>query len=275
MDTRRASEVEYILGTDRSELERLRIQHEAWVQHTRALWERAGLRAGARVLDLGCGPGYTSLDLARLVGPRGKVIASDLSERFLAHLAAERDAHGLAQIETRPGPVESLALEPASIDFAYGRWILCWLPDPAAVLARVARALRPGGAYLAHEYLHWGAMRLFPRHELFERVVATCMAAWPQQSADIDLAARIPELAAAGGLELESFVPTARLGRVGSLEWRWVTGFLRTWVPKLTDLGLADRALRDAWLPELARLEAEGECHLLPPIMSEAILRKP
>ena len=66
-------EAEYILGTDHDEASRLRFQHEAWVRHAHALWERAGLRAGDVVIDLGCGPGYTSFDLARVVGPEGPI----------------------------------------------------------------------------------------------------------------------------------------------------------------------------------------------------------
>lgn len=274
MPTGERVETEYILGTDPHELARLRLQHHAWTQRTFAFWERAGIAAGHRVLDLGCGPGYTSIDLARIVGPTGRVIASDQSSRFLAWLDAERDALGLTQIETLTSPAETIALEPDSLDFAYGRWILCWLADPGATIARIARALRPGGAYLAHEYLDWGAMKLVPKNELFERVVAASTAAWPKLGATIDLAERLPELAAAHGLVLESFVPSARLGRIGSLEWQWVPGFLRTWVPKLSRDGLLDPDLSAAWLIEHERLERDRTSWLLPPIMSEAILRR-
>jgi ubiquinone/menaquinone biosynthesis C-methylase UbiE len=107
--TREARESgEYILGTDRAELDRLRGQHAAWTSQAYELFERAGLRAGERVLDLGCGPGFTSLELARAVGPAGRVIAVDKSERFLAHLAAERERHALPQVEPRLAALEEL-----------------------------------------------------------------------------------------------------------------------------------------------------------------------
>src|SRR5687768_9386421 len=107
---------EYVLGTRADELERLQFQHTAWLTQAYALWQRAGLRAGETVLDLGCGPGFTSFELAEVVGRRGKVIAQDRSGEFLGFLAAERDRRGLAQIETNQGPVEQLSLPPASVD---------------------------------------------------------------------------------------------------------------------------------------------------------------
>jgi hypothetical protein len=64
---------EYLLGTDAEELERLRFQHEVWARAGQELFERAGLGAGDVVFDLGCGPGFTSLDLARRVLPGGRV----------------------------------------------------------------------------------------------------------------------------------------------------------------------------------------------------------
>src|SRR5262247_4321582 len=86
---------EYVLGTDDGELQRLGFQHRVWSAPAFALWERAGVHAGASVLDVGCGPGYGSMDLARLVGEHGRVLGVDLSERFLEHLRAEARRRGL------------------------------------------------------------------------------------------------------------------------------------------------------------------------------------
>ena len=80
---------EYILGTDPDELERLRFQHHVWVAPMHELLARAGLGAGQRVLDLGCGPGFTTLELAQFVGPTGRVVASDQSKRFLTTLRVD------------------------------------------------------------------------------------------------------------------------------------------------------------------------------------------
>jgi ubiquinone/menaquinone biosynthesis C-methylase UbiE len=80
----KSSEKEYVLGTDRAELERLGLQHQLWLAQAVAAWERAGFRRGHRILDVGCGPGFATVDLAQRVGPRGKFVAVDISQRFLS-----------------------------------------------------------------------------------------------------------------------------------------------------------------------------------------------
>ena len=266
---------EYILGTDQVELDRLRNQHQTWLEQAYAVFERAGLRAGQTLLDLGCGPGFTTVELARLVGPAGRVIALDESERFVAFLDAERERLGLPQIEPRLGRAEALDLPAESLDGAYARWLFCWLADPAAVLAAVAAALRPGGVLVLQEYLDWGAKKLVPRGPAHDRVVAACMASWPAGGATIDIAEHLPTLAARCGLRLEHFRPVARLGRVGSLEWRWLTEFYESYLPRLVERGLLTRDELEAWRAEWSAREAEGRSFVYTPTMADAILRKP
>src|SRR5882672_2030657 len=172
---RRMGDKEYVLGTDAAELRRLHFQHKVWSAQSYALCQRAGLRAGDVVLDLGCGPGFTSYELAQMVGASGRVIARDQSAGFIEYVAAERTRRGLPQIEPSLGPVEELAIANASLDAVHARWLFCWLVDPGAVLERVARMVRPGGAVILQEYLDWAAMKLVPRDAAFDRMVAACM----------------------------------------------------------------------------------------------------
>src|SRR5688500_18515537 len=95
-----ASEKDYVLGTHDDELERLGLQHRVWRPRTTDAWQRAGFNVGQTLLDIGCGPGYATLDLADIVGPSGRVVAIDRSRRFLDHLEGERAHRGLEQIET-------------------------------------------------------------------------------------------------------------------------------------------------------------------------------
>jgi len=106
---------------------RLGIQHKLWSASAFALWERAGISAGKTVLDIGCGPGYTSYDLAGLVAPSGKVIAVDESERFIEHLKQRLRADPGVPIEPHVGDVQKLQLPSRSLDAVYQRWsfVLC------------------------------------------------------------------------------------------------------------------------------------------------------
>ena len=269
-----SDEREYILGTDREEIERLRFQHQAWMQQAYALWELAGFRDGDVVLDLGSGPGFTSFELAHVVGPAGRVIARDESARFLAFLRAERDRLGLAQVETSLGRVEDLELPDASIDGAYARWLFCWLAEPASVLQRVARALKPGGAVALQEYLDWAAMKLVPASAIFDAGIAACMRSWDEGGGKIDVAELVPALAEDCGLEVEHFRPIARIGRVGSLEWRWLGGYFASYLPKLVERGMLTPRELDAWRDEWSRRTQDRIGYCVAPTMADLVLRK-
>lgn len=266
---------EYILGADAEELERLRFQHFAWLEHGLALWTRAGIHTGARVLDLGCGPGFTSFELARLVGPTGRVIARDRSARFLAFLDAESRRLGLTWIETSLGPVEELALDGANLDAAYARWLFCWLPDPASAVARTAAALRPGGVLVLQDYLDWAAMRLVPGSAPFDRAIAACMRSWAEGGGTIDVIGRLPELARAADLVVEDVRPVARLGAPGSLEWRWIGEFLASYLPKLVARGTFGADELAAFRADWHERSAAPSSRVLAPLMTDVVLRKP
>src|SRR6266700_5014628 len=72
-----ATERDYVLGTHDEELMRLGLQHRVWRPVVLDCWQRAGITVGKRVLDLGAGPGYATIDLAEIVGSGGEVVALD------------------------------------------------------------------------------------------------------------------------------------------------------------------------------------------------------
>jgi len=110
------------------ELRRLHEQHEVWLEQARALWARAGLGGRGALLDLGCGPGYTSLDLAAFAGSETRVIAVDESERFVDVLRRRLERSPGSNVVPRLARVQDLGLEAESIDGAYARWLLSWRP---------------------------------------------------------------------------------------------------------------------------------------------------
>jgi len=91
---------DYFIGVNAAEIDRLRTQHEAWRPETESLWADAGFSSMRSVMDLGCGPGFTSLDLARVVGVSGSVRAVDKAASYLTYLADHARAAGLANVTT-------------------------------------------------------------------------------------------------------------------------------------------------------------------------------
>src|SRR5262245_57218674 len=160
----------YPLGSSTAERERLRRQHEIWRDQTEAVWRLAGFGPGQTLIDLGCGPGFTTVDLARLVGERGRVVGIDASETSATAARDEAARGGLSNVlivEANAGDVD---LSPNRPDGIFSRWLFCYLPEPARVVERIAASLRPGGIVAVIDYWHYLAIRTEPRSPLFERV---------------------------------------------------------------------------------------------------------
>ena len=118
----------------------------AWLRAaTDAMLDMAGVRPGARVLDVAAGAGDQTLDIAARVGPQGAVVATDLSPAILALARANARAAGYGNVETRVADGESPEVEEASFDAAVCRLGLMFFPDPRQGLREIRRALKAGG----------------------------------------------------------------------------------------------------------------------------------
>lgn len=118
----------------------------AWLARaTDAMLEMAGVRPGARVLDVAAGAGEQTLTIARRVGPSGSVLATDLSAAIVALAQANAQRAGLAHVQAKVADGEDLGVEPASFDAAVNRLGLMLFPNPLQGLTEMRNALRPGG----------------------------------------------------------------------------------------------------------------------------------
>jgi ubiquinone/menaquinone biosynthesis C-methylase UbiE len=112
------------------------------------------VRAGMTVLEPGPGMGFFTLDLARLVGPAGRVIAVDLQPRMLAGLRRRAVRAGLSdRIEIRHCRQETLGIEDLAgkVDFVLAFAMVHELPDPGRFFGEIARSLRKDAAVLLVE----------------------------------------------------------------------------------------------------------------------------
>ena len=86
---------DYVLGTHNEELARLGLQHRVWRPVVLDCWQRAGITVGKRILDVGAGPGYATVDLAEIVGATGEIvalrIAVDIDRVHPGAIARERE----------------------------------------------------------------------------------------------------------------------------------------------------------------------------------------
>jgi ubiquinone/menaquinone biosynthesis C-methylase UbiE len=126
------NEFGYVLGHSTAEVERLMAQARVYKPLTRQFLLDAGLEAGMRVLDIGCGVGDVTFLAARLVGPGGEVVGIDQSPTAIE--AASRRAQEMAVSNVRfvLGDAGMTALE-ESFDAAIGRFVLQFSRDPSAM----------------------------------------------------------------------------------------------------------------------------------------------
>lgn len=104
----------------------------------------AGVRPGSRVLDVATGYGEPALTAARLAGPEGKVVATDISAEMLAFGRERPAAAGLDNVEFLESDAMSLDFEPGSFDAAVSRWGIIFEPEAEAAAARIRGFLVPG-----------------------------------------------------------------------------------------------------------------------------------
>jgi arsenite methyltransferase len=119
-----------------------------------------GARAGARILDVGCGPGFYVAELLDEVGPEGSVVGVDLSPQMLA--VAARRCQGRGNVEFHQGDATSLPVEDAGFDAALSVQVLEYVADADAALAELHRVLRPGGRVVVWD-VDWATVSWYSR----------------------------------------------------------------------------------------------------------------
>lgn len=237
-----AGEQEYVLGTDEDELIRLGFQHQLWLSEAVRSWERARFRPGDRLLDVGCGPGYVSFELARLVGSRGHVVAVDMSQRFINHLHEQMRLRKVNNITAVVGDVGQLDISERSIDGAYARWVLCFVENPQTVVAAVARSLRPGKAFVVQDYFNYEAAVIAPKDEVFDRIFKVVAESFRMRRGNPDVGSDVPAMMERCGLEVRHVNSLSRIARPGSALWKWPETFFQNYLPTLVEMNLISQS---------------------------------
>lgn len=267
---------DYVLGTHDPEADRLRVQHELWIDEASRAWDAIGVAPGARVIDLGCGPGLVTEALAERVGPTGRAVGIELSPAFAAQARARCARFGSA------ASIEELDLMAAHLpndlhrrfDAAWIRWLLMFLPDPGRVLSLAHEALHPGGLIAIHEYVNYPTYGLLDGKPRIAEFVQYAMASFGKGGGDANVARRLPALLAMHGFELVHVRPIARVARPCDPLWHWPAGFVRTYAPRLVELGFADQAWLEATLAELTAAERDPTSVLMCPTLLELVARR-
>lgn len=128
-----------------------------WVDAPHPLITRERLRdvlapaPGERVLEIGPGTGYYTLDLAEWIGPEGRVEIFDLQQEFLDHTMDRARERGLGNVVPTRGDAQALPYDDDSMDAVVLTAVLGEIPDPAQAMREIARVLAPAGRLVAGE----------------------------------------------------------------------------------------------------------------------------
>ena len=124
-----------------------------WLQPVRPILDKFGLERGATVLELGPGPGYFSVEAARIVGPGGRIICLDIQPGMLQMLAGRLEEASVTNAQPLVGDATRLPLADGSVDAAYLVTVLGEIPDRVQALRELQRVLKPGGVLSFSESL--------------------------------------------------------------------------------------------------------------------------
>jgi SAM-dependent methyltransferase len=264
-----AQEIAYVLGTHDAEIERLGLQHRIWRARALEGWNRARFNLGDRIIDVGCGPGYATTDLAELVGPTGEIISIDRSERFLEVVRRNAASRNL--------PVKTLAIDfadegvpPLDADGAWVRWVFAFVPRPQALLRSIHAALRPGGRLVVHEYYDYRTWRLSPRDDAFERFVGLVMKTWRDEGGEPDVGFDLPRWMSELGFDVQ-WRQFSDMIRPDDLMWQWPRAFLDTGLQRMIDIGQITSAHAEQVREAFQRVSSDPHGYLVIPSVVELV----
>ena len=214
----------------------VRSQHWRTVENS-AAYLAPELRAGTDVLDVGCGPGTITVDIAERVAP-GRVVGIDPSEAVLEQARANAAAAGVDNVVFQRGDVFALDAEAAAFDVVHAHQVLLHLVDPVTALRGMLRATRPGGVVAARD-TDYAAAAWWPADPWLDRWREVYTAVARGNDTEPDAGRRVMAWAHAAGAT--DVTPSASIWCHSTpAERAWWGGM---WAERILDSRIAEQAL--------------------------------
>lgn len=269
---------EYVLGYSEEEYQRLKMQARFMRPYTEKYLRAAGVGQAMSVLDVGAGVGDVSLLAADLVGSAGRVLGIDVDGQALA-FARERARE--ARCETWVEFAESKLDEFSSnvqFDALIGRFILLYLPDPAATIRHLLKFVRPGGIIVFHEIDFAVSNTSSPPSEFWDSAMELIPETFRKAGFPPDFGRRLGSCLAEAGLPFPTMLADRAVGGgKGSYLYPWVAYTLASVAPRLDALGIPepDFPTDASLIPELEAAVTKSNSQITGPTLFGAWTRKP
>ena len=207
------------------------------------------LRPGLRLLDVGCGPGTITVDLAARVAP-GEVVALDRAAAVLAEVEQLANDNGAYNVTPAVGDIYALGFPDDAFDVVHAHQVLQHLSDPVAALRELRRVTRPGGVVAVRD-ADYAAMTWYPPDRHLDRWREIYHAVARANQAEPDAGRRLLAWAhAAGFSEVAPSASTWVFADDANRRW-WG----ETWAERTLRSGVAEQAMA-ARIASRAELEA-------------------
>jgi SAM-dependent methyltransferase len=266
---------DYFIGVNASEIDRLRAQHEAWRPETERLWKAAGIRSSSSVIDFGCGPGFTSLDLAREVGASGRVCAVDKASGYLQYLVDQAHAHALTNIRVLNADLTRDLPDPGAFDVAFCRWFLAFLRDDLdTVLHAVRHSLRPGGVFASMEYLTLRSVTCSPASTAFDAHTRAWIEFYARHGGDTTVGASLPHRLSAAGFTVRSLTCVGGMAGPHHRWWQWWGRIIHDFGPRFVELALLRPDEWEALQRDWTSLSHQPHAFIYTPVLLQVIAER-
>jgi ubiquinone/menaquinone biosynthesis C-methylase UbiE len=190
------------------------------------------LHAGLDLLDVGCGPGSLTIDLAQRLRP-GQVVGIDVSSEVVSEAAATAKARGVSNVSFVVGDFRSTVVDPTSFDVVHAHQVLQHLREPVEALAAMRRLARPNGIVVARDS-DYSAMTWAPQSSSLDRWLEIYLAVTRRNGAEADAGRWLLRWAHRAGFDEASYTTST---------WTFATTTDKTWWSELW----AERTVRSSF----------------------------
>lgn len=263
---------EYILTTSVTEEYRLKRQHDLWLYDTIEIWKEAKINQSHQILELGAGPGFSTLDLARYLGQEANVTAIELAENF-AKICQNRLAE-YKNVKVICDDLLKMNLPENHFDAIYGRWIFMFLPNLDQLIAKLVKSIRPGGKIIIQEYVDYDSMALYPINDDFQIIIKKIIKSFNDSGGNASVMQILPQLIEKNKMKINYFAPKSKIVRPIDPFWDWPTQFYASYLPTMATNGIITEEEKNHFLIHWQNAKNNPGIFWIGPTMGHLIAEK-
>lgn len=266
---------DYFLGVHQRELERLDRQHLAWQPEMQNLIKTAHLADCKTILDLGCGPGFTTFELAKNC-PNSQITALDKATLYQEYLRFQINTHQTKNIQPLHADILDLTNQKGLYKAAFCRWFLAFLiADLPTVLSNIYQKLQPGGVFAIMEYLTLDSFTCSPPNKSFDAYTKAWNNFYLNHGGDAKIGTYLPTLLKKVGFTIEAQECVGGISPVKHRWWNWWRDAFDNFAPTFVEQNLMTKTDFDALNTYWKTQETTETGFIYSAVIVQIVARKP